>query len=119
MDRARQKELIEQYRKTPKTLGVYCIRNRHNNRLFVAASRDIKARFNRHRLELKTKAERLSAELQKDWLEHGADAFSFEILEELIPLDDPDYDPSDDLAELETHWLDRLKPYTPNGYNPK
>lgn len=115
----RQRELIEQYKKTPKQMGVYCIRNLQNDRRLVAATRDIRARFNRHRMELKTNAERLSPDLQRDWLSLGAENFAFEVLEELVPLDTPDYDPGDDLQELEELWLDKLKPYIPAGYNPE
>lgn len=113
----RQKELIDQYKKTPKQMGAYCIRNTENNRYFVACSRDITARFNRHRMELKMQADRSSAPLQADWLAFGAQAFSFEVLEELVPLDDLGYDPTDDLAELESLWIDKLESRAPAGYN--
>lgn len=113
----RQRELLEQYKKLPKQMGIYCVRNLQNDRCLVAASRDIRARFNRHQLELKMNAERLSAELQRDWLALGPANFAFEVLEELIPLDEPDYNPTDDLLELEALWLDKLKPFAPAGYN--
>ncbi len=113
----RQRELIEQYKKTPKQMGVYRIRNLANDRCFVAASRDIRARFNRHRMELKTGVERLSAELQEDWHKLGAGAFAFEVLDELEPADDPDYNPAEDLAVLENLWLEKLQPFSPAGYN--
>ena len=115
--KARQKQLIEQYKKTPKLMGVYCIRCSENQRCFVASSRDITARFNRHRLELKMQAERSSAQLQADWLSFGAQAFSFEVLEELLPLDDVGYDPGEDLAELATLWIEKLNAQAPTGYN--
>ena len=98
-------------------MGVYCIRNLKNDRRLIAASRDIRSRFNRHRMELKTNVERLSKTLQADWLEHGAEAFEFEVLEELAPLDEPGYDPEDDLAELLAIWLEKFSPYFPNGYH--
>lgn len=113
----RQKELLEAYKKTPKQMGAYCIRNDKNGRCFVACSRDITARFNRHRMELKMQVERSSAALQADWLSFGVEAFSFELLEELVPLDDVGYDPADDLAELESLWIDKLNSRTPDGYN--
>ena len=115
--RERQRELIEQYQKQPKQMGVYCIRNIATDQHFVATSRDIQARFNRHRYELRTQVERLSEDLQNDWTRLGADHFEFLILEELEPLDDTDYDPAEDLATLEALWLEKLKPYAPSGYN--
>jgi hypothetical protein len=49
-----RKELEKEYLRTPKEIGVYRIRITLNNRSYIAASIDIKARFNRHRLSLKT-----------------------------------------------------------------
>jgi len=116
--REQKRELIKQYQKEPKQMGVYCIRNKTTDQRYVAASRDIKARFNRHRFELQTGLERLSEALQQDWTEQGPGNFEFEILEELAPLDDTDYDPADDLETLEAMWLEKLAPYVPAGYNP-
>ena len=113
----RQRELLEQYKNTPKQMGVYRIRNLQTEQSFVGASRDLRARFNRHRIELKTNAERSSAELQADWNRLGAEAFAFEILEELEPLDQPNYDPTEDLATLESMWLEKLESFAPKGYN--
>jgi len=97
-------------------MGVYAIRNTRNSKVYVAASRDIPARFNRHRMDLKRNADRASA-LQLDWNTSGADAFEFEILEQLEPLDDQGYDPSEDLEILEQLWLEKLEPYGERGYN--
>jgi len=63
------------------------------------------------------RVDRTSASLQADWSAFGAEAFSFELLEELVPLDDLGYDPTDDLAELESLWIDKLDSRAPNGYN--
>ncbi len=113
----RKRELTKQYQKMPKQMGVYCIRNTDTDQCYVAASRDIQARFNRHRFELQTGVERTSDALQQDWTELGAEHFEFVILEALEPLDDIGYDPAEDLATLETLWLEKLKPYPPAGYN--
>ena len=111
-----RKELIREYKRTPKEMGVYRIRNTVNGRSYVAASRDIQARFNRHKMSLKTGGEEVKP-LLADWQEHGEDAFVFEVLDQLTPLDKPDWDPTDDLQALEELWLEQLKPYEPVGYN--
>lgn len=112
-----RKELKKEYLRTPKEMGVYRIRNVQNDRSFVAASKDIKARFNRHRMSLKTNNDSNKA-LQADWLEYGEDAFEFEVLDVLKPLDVLDYDPTDDLIVLEALWLEKVQPYEPAGYHP-
>ena len=40
-----------------------------------------------------------------------------EILDELEPKMDPDYNYQEDLAFLEQYWLDKLKPFGDRGYN--
>ena len=77
----------------------------------------IKARLNRHRMSLKTNNDSNKA-LQADWLHYGQEAFIFEVLDVLKPLDIPDYNPSDDLNVLEEMWLEKLQPYEPEGYHP-
>ena len=116
-DAQRKKELKREYQRTPKQMGVYCIRNLSFGKCFVAASRDLTARFNRHKLELKMQSDRSSPQLQKDWTAQGAEAFEFATLDLLEPIDEPGYDPSDDLEVLEQLWLDKLAPYEPLGYN--
>ena len=110
-----RKELKKEYLQTPKKMGVYRIRNIQNDRSYVAASKDIKARFNRHRMSLKTGNDSNKA-LQADWQQYGEDAFTFEVLDVLKPLDIAGYDPTDDLNVLEQLWREKLQPYEPAGY---
>ncbi len=111
-----RKDLIQEYKRTAREMGVYRIRNTINGKSYVAASRDIRARFNRHRMDLKTKTESVKS-LLLEWLEFGEAAFEFEIVDTLEPLEQPDYDPGEDLKVLESMWLDKLHPFEPDGYN--
>ena len=111
-----RKEHILEYKLASKTMGVYRIRNAVNNKSYIAASKDIRARFNRHRMSLKTRSERIKG-LQADWIEHGETVFEFEIVDLLEPLDQPGYDPTEDLKTLLSLWLEKLQPFEPNGYN--
>lgn len=113
MDR---KALKKQYQETQKVMGVCCVRNTANGRLFLECSRDVKARLNRHQAELMF-GKHLNARLQEDWSRFGPEAFSFEIIDVLSPLDKPGYDPADDLDELFSLWIDKLQPFGDKGYN--
>jgi group I intron endonuclease len=112
----RRKELIRAYKETPKELGVYRVRNMVNGKSLVGASRDLRARLNRHLAELKLGIHPNKPLLQ-DWQKMGKDAFAFEALDTLEPSEEPRYDPKDDLEVLEALWLDKLKPYGDAGYN--
>lgn len=113
----RQKALAREYRKQPKKIGAYCIRNTSSQKCFVGISRDLDARLNRHRFALRSNSETLSDDLQEDWNASGADMFEFVVLDTIEPPDDPDYDPGEDLLVLEELWFEQLQPFTPHGYN--
>lgn len=98
-------------------MGVYRIHNTADDRSLVGSSVNIEARLNRHRAELRFGTHPNRA-LQQDWNRLGQDAFVFETLDILPPPDAPGQDVSDDLAVLESLWLDRLAPYGLRGYHP-
>ena len=112
----RRRELIRAYKETPRAFGVYRVRNTANGRSLVGASRDLRARLNRHQAELSLGIHPNKA-LLNDWKEFGKDAFEFEMLDTLEPSDKPGYDPKEDLEVLEALWLDKLQPYGEAGYN--
>lgn len=95
----RKKQLKKSYKETAKLMGVYRIFNKVDERSVLDASADVAAKLNRHRAELQFGSHR-NKSLQADWKRLGSDAFSFEIVEALQPLDTPDYDPSEDLEAL-------------------
>jgi group I intron endonuclease len=97
-------------------MGIFQIRNLRNEKVFVGSTPNLDAALNRHRFQLDAGAHP-SKTLQKDWNEIGSENFVFEILEELPPRDDPNYDYSLDLETLEDLWLEKLEPYDECGYN--
>jgi len=73
--------------------------------------------LNRHKFMLKIRSH-TNKSLQKDWDELGADAFVFEILEQVQVKDDPNFNLKDELTLLEMIWLEKLQPFGERGYNP-
>jgi hypothetical protein len=114
MDR---KALIRQYKETRRPVGVFRIRNRVDDRSFVASSVDLPSALNRHRSQLNGGVHANRA-LQDDWNRLGPDAFEFEQLDVLSPpRDQQDWNPADELRVLERLWLEKLSPYGARGYN--
>jgi hypothetical protein len=101
----RRKELIRAYKETPRAFGVYRVRNTVNGKSLVGASRDLRARLNRHEAELSLGIHPNKA-LLADWKALGKGAFEFEMLDTLEPSDQLGYDPAGDLEVLEALWLD-------------
>ena len=117
MDAERKKELINDYKRTPRAYGVFSVTNLRNGRKLLVAAPDIDARMRRHRLQLTTGGHAVK-ELQQDWSEIGEDGFEFEVLERIVP-DDADADISGDLKVLEELWHEKLQPYGERGYHVK
>ena len=97
-------------------MGVYQILNLTNNKVFVGSAFNLEGILNRHKFELKNGNHR-NRELQNDWNELESGKFAFEIIEELVPRENPDYNYREDLKCLEDLWLEKLKPYDEKGYN--
>ncbi len=111
-----KKDLKREYLETRRPIGVFQIRNTVSGKVFVGSSINLEGIFNRSEFELKAGGHR-NRSLQADWNKVGAENFVFEILEEVFPRDNPDYDYAADLEVLEDLWLEKLEPYGEKGYN--
>jgi hypothetical protein len=114
---ADRKQLIRQYKETPRPMGVYRVRNLVNEKALVGSARDVPGKLNSHQAQLQMHAHR-NEELQRDWDLHGPEGFVFETLDLLPPRTTPGYDPGDDLRVLEELWIEKLQPFGDRGYNP-
>jgi len=111
-----KKTKIREYKDTARPMGVFEIKNKINGKVLIGSSTNLKAILNRFRAELKLGSCRNDL-LQQDWNQFGPDAFEFKELEILTPLEDPNYNPAEDLHFLEDMWIEKLKPFGENGYN--
>ena len=111
-----QKALKQQYRETPRPMGVFQIRNLTNEKVFVSKSFNLPGSLNRHRFQLQMGSHQNRA-LQSEWNEGGAPQFAFEILDELTPREVTPDEITTDLNSLESLWLEQLQPYGERGYN--
>jgi hypothetical protein len=105
MDR---REIIRNYKGTPRSAGVYRVRNTVNGRSVVGSSPNLPGILNRQRIQLE-RGSHPDRELQKDWNELGSEEFTFETLDQLEPSSEAGYDPSEDLRVLLQMWREKLK----------
>ena len=115
-DKLRKKELTRQYKQDMPLAGVYAIRNRLNQRVFVGASMQLEGALNRHRTELRLSTHRNTALLQ-DWRTFGANNFTFDVLDTLAKREDPAFDYLGELAAMLDLWSEELGCFGANGYN--
>ena len=102
-----RKALIREYKRTPRPMGVFRVRNIATGRAIIGASTNLQSLLNRHQAQLRMNAHSDKA-LQKEWNDSGGAAFTYEILDTLASSDDPAYDPADDLRALEQMWREKL-----------
>lgn len=112
-----RREVIKEYKKIIQPMGIVQVKNLRNNRVYIAASANTAGTINSIRFQLKMGTFLPSPGLAKDWNEMGEQSFVFEVLDVLKPIDDPAYDYRNDLKELESLWLEKLKPFGERGYH--
>jgi hypothetical protein len=111
-----QKRLKRNYQQNIRPMGVFLIRNNLNDKVFLAAGIDLHGLINRHKFQLKN-GTHPNRSLQADWNELGSNTFAVEIVDELVPRDDPAFDGRAELAFMEKLWLEQLQPFGDRGYN--
>jgi hypothetical protein len=102
-----RKARVREYMENLPPAGIFRIRNTTSGRSLVGSAANLPGALNRHRFQLEN-GSHSDKELQADWKELGADAFTFETLDQLKPSEEPDYDPTEDLAVLKQMWIDKL-----------
>lgn len=111
----RREELKQMYKEIKTEAGVYQIKNRINQKTFVASTRNLKT-LNGKKFQLQMGGNPVK-ELQQDWKEYGEEAFDIEVLEVLKKPEEGYFDEADALKKLEEKWLNQLQPYGERGYN--
>lgn len=90
-------------------LGVYKIKNKINDKLYIGSSVDINLRFKAHLNSLRNNKHK-NIYLQRAWNKYGEENFEFSIIECVENIDS--------LIEVEQKYLDGFKSYSKeNGYN--
>ncbi|MDQ0570328.1 hypothetical protein QFZ42_002162 [Variovorax paradoxus] len=111
-----RRALVRKYKETVLPAGVFAIRNTLSGRIYVAGSLDVGGAMNRARFELGLRSHRNKA-LVRDWAAHGAEHFSFEVIDRVKERDDPAFDRADELEKLLALWREELQCDGDKGYN--
>ncbi|WP_429842976.1 DUF2087 domain-containing protein [Brevibacillus sp. FIR094] len=111
----RKQELKQMYKEVETDAGVYQIKNKQNDKVFIASTNNLKT-INGRKFMLQH-GSHPNRELQKDWDKYGPDAFDIEVLEKVEKKDHPYFDGKDVLEKLEDKWMKKLAPYGDRGYH--
>lgn len=102
-----RKALARAYKETALPAGIYRVRNTTSGRSLVGSSTNLPGMLNRQRFQLEH-GSHPDRELQRDWNELGAGAFTFEILDRLEPQAASTTDPVKELETLRELWMEKL-----------
>jgi hypothetical protein len=106
-------EMKKQYKETPKSMGVFLVRNTKTNEFVLGTSLNLNGALNLHRQVLKwgksTDLLIKNPKILEDYRRLGDENFEFAVLDTLKPKDEPGWDPTEDLKALEKIWSDELK----------
>ncbi|MDM0035550.1 GIY-YIG nuclease family protein [Variovorax sp. J22P271] len=111
-----RRSLTRKYKDTVLAAGVFVITNTSNGRVFVAGSLDVEGALNRARFELGLRSHRNKA-LVRDWIDHGAAHFRFEVIDRVKQSDDPAFDRAAELEKLLALWREELQCVGERGYD--
>ena len=102
-----KQEMKRAYKESKRPMGVYCIKNSEDKRIFIGFSTDLNAIINRHETELKFKNHR-NRELQEMWNSMGETSIMFEVLDELKHEDKSQAEIREELITLTDMWIQKL-----------
>jgi hypothetical protein len=112
VDKARRKELTEQFQRAAPEAGVYRIVNRRTGRLLLGSTTNLPGLRNRFEFARSTNsAAALDPRLREDVTRFGSDSFSFDVLDtlEVTPTMTREQLAAD-LATLEALWHEKTDP---------
>ncbi len=111
-----RKELKDEYKQATHRMGIFTIRNIQNGKMYIARATNLDLIWNGEQFKLNAKGHPNHA-LQQDWNDSGEENFTFEILHELKPSDDPATNARNELLALEQLVLEDMQPFGERGYN--
>jgi group I intron endonuclease len=109
-------EIKKNYKQTLTPMGIYQLKNLINGKILVGSSKNLLGRKNRFEMELSFE-NFTDKELLHDVKQFGKENFLFEVLDYLVPKEDPLYNYTEDLKTLEQLWIEKLQPFGEKGYN--
>lgn len=91
----------------PSSSGIYKITCTANKKIYIGSTIDLQRRQYEHFTKLRLN-KHINTILQNAWNKYGESAFTFEVLEIVLPMS---------LTAREQYWLNKLKPFGKKGFN--
>ncbi|MBE9918140.1 GIY-YIG nuclease family protein [Paenibacillus donghaensis] len=114
MDKNKRKELLEEFKQMKTYMGIIQIKNKVNGKIYVGGYPNLKNKWVTIQSQLGM-GRFANLQLQKEWKEFGAEAFTYEVLEQKKT--DDIIDIRWEVKQMEKRWLEKLQPYGDRGYH--
>lgn len=113
-----KKELIKEYKNQKHPAGIFVVKNRPENKLFLGVSLNLPAKLRGITFELEMGSHAYS-NLAEDYKRLGKDQFEISILDQIEVKDDTEKELRSELETLEEMWVEKLKAEGVTFYNKK
>jgi hypothetical protein len=106
------------YKENPPAAGIFQVTNTQNGKAFIGKGMNVQGILNSQRAQLQFGSHK-NRDLQQDYNCYGAETFDFKVLDQLEIGGKAAHEIREDLAALESLWLEKLQPYGERGYHTK
>lgn len=113
-----KKELIKEYKNQKHPAGIFAVRNKPDNKMFIGNSLNLPAKIRGITFELELGSHAYH-HLSEDYKRLGKDQFEIFVLDEMIVKDETEKELKRELETLEEMWVEKLKGEGITFYNKK
>lgn len=103
-----KKELIKEYKNQKHPAGIFAVKNKPNNKIFIGKSLNLPAKIRGITFELEMGSHAYS-NLAQDFKRLGKEKFEISILDEIEVKDETEKELRSELETLEEMWVEKLK----------
>lgn len=113
-----RKELIKEYKNQKHPAGIFAVKNKLENKMFIGISLNLPAKLRGITFELELGSHAYS-DLADDYKRLGKDQFDISILDQIEVKDETEKELRSELETLEEMWVEKLKSEGVSFYNKK
>jgi hypothetical protein len=113
-----KKEIIKEYKNQKHPVGIFAVKNKPDNKMFIGTSLNLPAKIRGITFELEMGSIAYS-KLAEDYKKFGKDQFEITILDQIEVKDETDKELRLELETLEEMWVEKLTSEGVSFYNKK
>lgn len=113
-----KKEIIKEYKNQKHPAGIFAVKNKPDNKIFIGVSLNLPAKLRGITFELEMGSHAYT-NLAEDYKRLGKEQFEISILDQIEVKDETDKELKDELQTLEEMWIEKLKAEGVTFYNKK